>query len=88
MTGHLEVRLSPEQLSDLADLIVARLSLTPPAPVPLKLGYTIPEAAQVSSCKEWAIRTAITRGELPAKRNGRGAYVIHHAALDGWLRQA
>ena len=58
-----------------------------PAPAPLKLGYTIPEAADASGCSEWDIRTAIRRGELHAKQAGRnGKYVIHHAHLDNWLR--
>ena len=57
------------------------------APAPLKLGFTIPEAADVSGCSEWDIRTAIRRGELHAKQAGqRGKYTIHRDHLDAWLK--
>lgn len=64
---------------------LAGLALSSPAPI--KLGYTIPEAVQISSCTEWDIRNAIKRGELPAKQAGaRGKYVIHHEHLNAWLK--
>lgn len=57
------------------------------APAPLKLGFTIPEAADASGCSEWDIRTAIRRGELHAKQAGqRGKYTIHRDHLDAWLK--
>lgn len=87
MTASLALTLSPEQLAELAELIAGQIHLTASAPAPLKLAYTIPEAAAVSACTEWDIRTAIRRGELLAKQAGaRGRYTIHHAALDSWLR--
>ena len=82
----LEVRLSPDQLADLADLIVARLPRADAA-APLKLAYTIPEAAQISGCSEHDVRKAIRSGHLPAKQAGeRGKYTVHHEALNAWLR--
>lgn len=83
----LEVVLSSAQLDELANRIAARLSLAVPAPAPLKIGYTIKEAAQVSGKTVWAIRNAIDLGELPATKNGlRGAYTIHHEHLDAFVR--
>lgn len=82
----LAVTLSPEQLDDLADRIAARLGIQQAAPQPLKLAYTIPEAAQITSQTEWCIRTAIRRGELHARQAGeRGAYAIPADSLTAWL---
>lgn len=83
----LEVRLPPDQLLELADLIAARIPTTTTAPAPMKLAYSIPEAATATSMTAWQIRTAITRGELHAKQAGeRGAYAIPHESLMAWLR--
>ncbi|WP_272976895.1 hypothetical protein [Deinococcus geothermalis] len=82
----LEVRLSPDQLAELADLIAARVQVNASAPAPLKLAYSIREAAQLTSQTEWCIRTAIRRGELHARQAGeRGAYAIPAESLQAWL---
>lgn len=58
---------------------------TAPA-TPLKLAYSIPEAAEATGMSEWCIRTAIRRGELPAKQAGdRGAYAVPADCLQAWL---
>lgn len=81
----LEVRLPPDQLAELADLVAARIQ-PQSAPTPLKLAYTIPEAAEVTGMTEWCIRTAIRSGELHAKQAGaRGAYAIPADSLREWL---
>ncbi|EYB68835.1 hypothetical protein DEIPH_ctg017orf0211 [Deinococcus phoenicis] len=84
----LEVRLSPDQLAELADLIAARVQVGATVPAPLKLAYTIKEAAEITSTTEWCIRTAIRQGELHAKQagdSGRGAYSIPADSLQAWL---
>lgn len=53
---------------------------------PLKLAYSIPEAAEATGMSEWCIRTAIRRGELHAKQAGdRGAYAVPADCLQAWL---
>ncbi|SMB93392.1 hypothetical protein SAMN00790413_01964 [Deinococcus hopiensis KR-140] len=82
----LQVHLSPEQLAELAELIAARISTAQAAPAPLKLAYTIPEAAEATGQTVWCIRTAIRRGELHARQaSERGAYAIPADSLQAWL---
>lgn len=62
------------------------LNVQPTGGTPLKLAYSIPEAAEATGMSEWCIRTAIRRGELHAKQAGdRGAYAVPADCLQAWL---
>lgn len=54
-----------------------------------RLSYTITEAAAVTGCSEWDIRSAIRRGELHAKQAGeRGRYIIPRSHLLKYVFQS
>lgn len=77
----------PETLRQIVREELAALRLQAPAPAPIKLAYSITEAAEATSTSPWCIRTAIKRGELHAKQAGeRGAYAIPAESLREWLR--
>jgi helix-turn-helix protein len=48
------------------------------------ISYNIEQAALATGTTPWAVRTAIRRGELPAKIIGR-SYVVSHASLKRWV---
>lgn len=71
-------------IAEVSTLRAASLNSTPN----LRLSYTLPEAAEATGAGVWALRDAIRRGELYAKRTGPnadGAYLIPADALRAWL---
>ncbi|MEZ4250218.1 MAG: helix-turn-helix domain-containing protein [Polyangiales bacterium] len=79
----IEVKLSEEQLEELARRVAAKLSTAQPSQLPAVL--TTAEAAQVAKLHRATIRARILDGTLPAARAGRD-WRIRRDDLDRFLR--
>jgi excisionase family DNA binding protein len=84
----MRVELDPRDLDELAELLaprVAELIATSSTSAPARTVYTPATLAAELGVTARAIRAAIERGELRARRSGRG-WVIAAAAVAEWAR--
>lgn len=79
----IEVKLSEEQLEELAKRVAAKIAATRPTEIPAML--TTADAAKVARMCRATIRARIADGTLPAVRTGRD-FRIRRDDLDRFLR--